>query len=211
MDVNFRHSNRNCRPDAADCDRSVGHRMKSHNRHPPSRRPLYEMLGLPPSVWWVHSLITWTEPPAHSWLEVTLGSDAFKAILVEKDGIQIWAKLMAHWQEQDDFLCGYDPTRDHEPAICLTLDFADADFTNLFLAGVDLRFAWLNRADFSGASLECAMFDCSHISATDFSKAQMVGASFLYCMYHPEHPPRGLCQEVMAHYGVTEDPAVPFD
>jgi len=167
------------------------------------------MLGFPVSLWWLSAMITPEETGDQPWLDVTLGSDVFKAVMGEKDGIQIWAGLMQHWQGQNYFFT--DSVEDSVPPIRLILDFTDADFTNLFLAGVDLRFAWLNRANFNGASLECAMFDCSYISATNFSKAQMMGASFLYCLHHSKHPPIGLSQELMKHFGVAVDPEIPFE
>ena len=184
------------------------HFMRSGLNPTSSRQPLYEMLGFPSSLWWLNAMIT-SEETDHPWLNVTLGSDVFKAVMGEKDGIQIWAGLMQHWQDENYFLMH--SVENHSPTIHLTLDFADANFSNLFLAGVDLRFAWLNRTNFSGASLECSMFDCSYISATDFSKAQIVGASFLYCLHHPEHPPIGLSPELMKHYGVAADPEIPFE
>ena len=184
------------------------HLMRSRLDHS-SRRSPYEMLGFPASLWWLSTMITPEKTHDHPWLDVTLGADVFKAVMGEKDGIQIWAGLMQHWQDENYFLMH--SVENHSPTIHLTLDFADANFSNLFLAGVDLRFAWLNRTNFSGASLECSMFDCSYISATDFSKAQIVGASFLYCLHHPEHPPIGLSPELMKQYGVSVDPEIPFE
>ena len=177
-----------------------------------TQQPLYEALGLPHSLWWpLCSTISCEKDANHQWLNVTLGADVFKAVLAGEGGVQTWSNLMEYWKKQDYFLLRHDPTKDPEPLIYLTLDFADADFTNLFLDCIDLRFAWLNRANFAGASLECAMFDCSYISATNFSNAQMVGASFLYCLHHPKHPPFGLSQELIKHYGIAVDPEIPFE
>ena len=118
---------------------------------------------------------------------------------------------MAEWHGKDYFLFSYDFTRSLGPVIYLNLDFADADFTNQFLDDVDLRFAWLARANFTGSSLKYSQFDFSYIAATNYSNAKLVGASLTMASYHSLHPPIGLSRELMQHYEVHADDGIPFE
>lgn len=165
------------------------------------------MLGMT-SHWWVDPLIPWDETPDGQMLEVTLGVDVLKAVLAENGGMQIWSNPMAYWYDQNFFLLF--STEDYLPPIILTLDFARADFANQDLEGIDLRFAWLNRANFRGTLLKNAQFDFASVTATNFSDTSLEGASFLHAFHKPMQPTLGLSAEMLKSNKVYVD-EIPID
>ena len=111
---------------------------------------------------------------------------------------------MASWDSEDYFLIG-SCEFGIVPPIGLTLDFENADFANQDLDGIDLRHAWLNNANFTGASLKRARFDFASITATNFQDSVVDGASFVIAFHRPGQPPLGLSPKLLWYFDIYED------
>ena len=167
-------------------------------------RPLCEMLGLPPSLWGMNDLLTWTQQPNEHTIYVTIPTIVFQAVLRLPGGVKIWNELMAFWDSEDYFLMG-SCEFGIVPPIGLELDFKNVDFSQQVLDGIDLRHAWLNNSNFAGASLKQARFDFCSITATNFQGAMVDGASFVIAFHRPGQPPQGLSPKWLWYFDVYED------
>jgi len=166
--------------------------------------PLWEHLRLPSSLWWMEDLLELSEQPGQEIIYITIPATVFQAVLRLPGGVNIWNDLMASWDSEDYFLMG-DAEFGPPAPIGLTLDFENVDFSNQHLDGIDLRHAWLNNSNFSGASLKQAQFDFASITATNFQGAMLDEASFVIAFHRPGQPPLGLSPKWLWYFDVYED------
>ena len=152
----------------------------------------------------MNDLFELSEKSSEQIIYVTIPAAIFQAVLRLPGGVKIWNDLMAFWDDEDYFLMG-DAEFGPPAPIGLSLDFENVDFSQQVLDGIDLRHAWLNSSNFSGASLKQARFDFASITATNFQGAMVDGASFVIAFHRPGQPPQGLSQKWLWFYDVYED------
>ena len=103
------------------------------------------------------------------------------------------------------------------PLLVMMLDFRGLRRARHRLDGIDLRHCWLERADFTGASLKNAKLGCgrnvcykgARLHGADFRHVEISGCDFSGCLgiesamfdgavYDPANPPVGLPPELLA-------------
>ena len=109
------------------------------------------------------------------------------------------------------------PPAERPPPLVALLDFRGLRRAHYRLDGIDLRLCWLERADFTGASLRGARLGCgrdvsyrgARLHGADFRHVEISGCDFTGCLgieaalfegaiYDPANPPVGLPPELLA-------------
>lgn len=140
----------------------------------------------------------------------------FRADILQHFDVPAWndymAKLTSINLVPGDWAAGSRP-----PPLVMMLDFSGLRRAHYHLDGIDLRFCWLEGADFSGASLRDARMGCcrnarfvhSRLHRADFRDVEISGADFSGAygldaarfegsVYWRGNPPAGLPDAVMA-------------
>ena len=129
--------------------------------------------------------------------------------------VKEWNDWMKRLFDQN-VVCPVWSEHEQPPPLTLSFDFRGADLRNLKnLDGLNLcecdltgtnfshgslrgaRFRWCPAAVFIGADLRDAQFECSEISAVNFTDAVMDGVQFDEVRYNIAMPPRGLPDDLL--------------
>ena len=126
-----------------------------------------------------------------------------------------WNALVADLAERGLMPAVWAPG-ERPPPVAVVLDFHRLQRKHYHLDGINLGMAWLEEANFEGASLKNAKLGCCpnatfkdarlqganfedcDISGCCFEGAQLDGADFSGAAYHPDNPPVGLPAEILA-------------
>lgn len=124
--------------------------------------------------------------------------------ILDEVGIAGWNSWVGLMYDQN-LICPVWTEGEPPPEWVIDLDFSDGDFLGMNLDGIDLRFADLRRASFHRTSLRRARFDVCDISGTNFTGAQLQGATFECAFYKTDEPPRGLPTEFLRQCEAYDD------
>jgi hypothetical protein len=148
----------------------------------------------------------------HGVMGVTIGADTLLYMLSFDNGVGIWNR----WIRSLEFFLNAPCTDKMDPPLVADLDFTGGDLRGLNLNGINLDDVWLEKADFTGASLRSAIIgfcpyaimkaaDLSHailtsdVSAVDFTGAKLENLEIGgFCHYQQGFPPVGLSPDLLS-------------
>ena len=136
--------------------------------------------------------------------------------LLQHFNVDQWNTFVNGLFEQGLLAACWSPS-ERPPLLVVLLDFKGLRRAHYQIDNIDFRHCWLERADFTRASLRGAKLGCGRdisyrecrVHGADFRNIEITGCDFTGCIgvdtalfdgatYDPANPPKGLPQEILA-------------